>query len=214
MANHVWTRAQKKALRSLYKKHSYRECCEILNARYKLQLTPAIIKSATSRYKMLSGRSGRFEPGQISWNKGKRMAPNENSRRTQFKPGNMPQMWKPVGTETVRSDGYTWVKIAEPRTWKEKHRLIWEAAHGPIPKGYAVIFMDQDRSNFSLENLRLINRKYLSIVNKSCLLSHSAELTETGLIVAELKARTGAAKRKQKEEKAISASTNPFRALQ
>lgn len=37
---------------------------------------------------------------------------------------------KPVGTERKRADGYIWVKIAEPNTWKEKHVLLYESVHG------------------------------------------------------------------------------------
>lgn len=38
------------------------------------------------------------------------------------------------------------------------NRVIWEEAHGPVPEGYEVWFVDGDRTNFDLENLELRKR--------------------------------------------------------
>jgi len=67
---------------------------------------------------------------------------------------------KMIGTESIRRK-YIWVKVAEPNVWRMKHHLIWEAAFGPIPKGYLVIFADRDKSNFKLDNLIMISRLML-----------------------------------------------------
>ncbi len=64
----------------------------------------------------------------------------------------------PLGTEKVQNDGYIRVKVAEPSVWVFKHRLLWEEANGPIPEGHMVTFIDGDKSNFHLENLRLSTR--------------------------------------------------------
>ena len=63
----------------------------------------------------------------------------------------------PIGSERIKQDGgfkYVWVKVAHPNTWRLKHHLIWEAAHGPVPPNHRVFFLDGDQNNFSLGNLQ------------------------------------------------------------
>ncbi len=45
------------------------------------------------------------------------------------------------------------------------HVLVWEAAHGPVPKGHAVVFRDGDRANIRLDNLDLVTRRALMLRN-------------------------------------------------
>lgn len=60
-----------------------------------------------------------------------------------------------MGAERVTSAGFVQVKIAQPDCWKFKHLVVWEKAHGPLPEGRKIDFIDGDRQNISLENLRL-----------------------------------------------------------
>ena len=67
-----------------------------------------------------------------------------------------------VGTEKTQSDGYIMVKVAGIpgyRSWVYKHRLIWESHYGPCPKDHMICFLDNDKTNVSLDNLMAINRK-------------------------------------------------------
>lgn len=198
---HVWTAEQLALLRELYTKRPMRQCVDEFNQAFGLHLTLLQLRSAARNHKITCDRSGCFPKGNVSWNTGRKVPRSEQSVETQFKRGAMPHNYLPVGSERVSRDGYIEVKTADPRTWRAKHRLIWEAANGPIPKGYAVIFMDQDKTNLALDNLRLISRKYLAVVNKMGLLSQSAELTETGLLVARVKMAAGEAKSRAKEAK-------------
>jgi hypothetical protein len=111
----------------------------------------------------------RFRPGQVPPNKGLRrpgFGPGR-MKTTQFRKGGTPHTWVPVGTEVVDVDGYRKRKIADDRTrpsrfnWKFVHVLIWEAAHGPLPKGHAVVFKNGDRSDLRLENLERLSRRAL-----------------------------------------------------
>lgn len=54
--------------------------------------------------------------------------------------------------------GYVEVKVAEPRTWRLKHRVVWEEANGPIPAGCNVQFRNGNTQDVRLENLFLISR--------------------------------------------------------
>lgn len=64
---------------------------------------------------------------------------------------------KKPGSERRSGRGFQ-VKT-EAGLWRWKHYLIWEAANGPIPEGFILKFVDGDRKNLSLDNLRLVTRK-------------------------------------------------------
>lgn len=97
--------------------------------------------------------------------------------------------------------GYVDIKIADPNKWKGKHILIWEELHGPVPKGHAVIFADGNNRNFDPENLLLVSRKQLVRMNQRGLIQNDAELTKTGVIIADIYNKIGEAKRKSKERR-------------
>lgn len=116
---------------------------------------------------MLRGYEHRFKKGQESVNKGKRQQEFmsdeaiERSKSTRFKKGNIPHnAYTEDGIEKVRvSKGkpYIYVRIGLG-VWREKHRILWEAANGKIEKGYNIQFKDGNTLNCTLQNLYKINR--------------------------------------------------------
>jgi hypothetical protein len=91
-------------------------------------------------------RRTRIQPGQEPWNKGLpgSTGHHPNTRATQFKPGTMPHTWKPIGSYRV-IEGQVQVKVNDlpgPSAvrWHPVSRVVWEAAHGPIPDGHKVVF--------------------------------------------------------------------------
>lgn len=98
------------------------------------------------------GKESRFAKGHTPWNKGKpgSTGTHPNSRRTQFKKGEMTgaaqQNYVPIGTTRVTKYGMLERKvtddldIAPARRWVPVSRLVWEAAHGPIPPKHVVRF--------------------------------------------------------------------------
>jgi len=95
----------------------------------------------------------RFQKGQTPWNKGiKGSIPNNV---TSFKKGNLPHNTRNEGETRLDKEGYLLVKIAHKK-WIRKHRLIWEQAHGEIPKGYVLRIKDGNKENYSLDNMELI----------------------------------------------------------
>jgi len=119
------------------------------------------------------GAAYRFPPGHVPANKGLRRPGWHagNMRATQFKKGRKPQTWKPVGTEVLDDDGYLKRKVSDDRSrpsrfnWRYVHVLLWEAAHGPVPPGYALKFIDNDHGNVALNNLCLVSRADLARLN-------------------------------------------------
>ena len=192
-----YTPEEKEYMRSIVPGHSHKEIAAIFNARFEPAITASQAASFIKNNKLNTGRTGRFVKGQVSHNKGKKGISYPGMKPTQFKTGEMPHNHKPVGSETLRSDGYVWVKVEEPKKWRMKHVLIWEAANGPVPESHAVIFGDGNRQNFSLDNLILISRKQLVMLNKKGLIKTDAELTRTGIIIADLHIKIAERKRRK-----------------
>jgi len=82
------------------------------------------------------------------WNYGRK------SQGQPFQKGQRPWNWLPVGTERITSAGFIQVKVANPNRWRMKHQVVWEKAYGPLPAGQRIEFIDGDRQNVRLENLR------------------------------------------------------------
>jgi hypothetical protein len=95
----------------------------------------------------------------------------------------------PVGTVRIRTrhkrrgDRRAYVKVAEPGVWVLRARVVWEQAHGPIPRNVGIHHKDRNTLNDALENLELMNKS--QHVNE-----HRAEW-EAKRIAAVRKANTG-----------------------
>lgn len=140
----------------------------------------------------MNKETGRFEKGDIPPNKGfKRkewMSPESEAicKKTQFKKGHVPKNKKPIGSERISVDGYIEVKVSEKGRWALKHRIVYEQAHGKIPKGYVVVFADGNKLNLELDNLILVSRNELCRMNQNKLFTNDKELTKSGLVLVKL----------------------------
>lgn len=120
-----------------------------------------------------TGIEHRFKPGHQTWNKGKKgsTGTHENTRANHFKlgaiSGRAAKLEMPVGTLRVNRDGYLDRKIncipgPSSKRWRAVHRLVWEAAHGPVPAGHIVVFLPgrktTDPELITLDALELITR--------------------------------------------------------
>ncbi len=137
----------------------------MLNEKFGTDYTYKQIKSIKQNHKIHSGLTGQFEKGHKPWTKGKSIEeicykPDSYARwdSHHWYKGHRPYNAVPVGTETVDKYGYIKVKIAEPNAWEFKHRIIYEKAYGPIPKGMLVALIDGDKTNLSPENMMLIDQ--------------------------------------------------------
>lgn len=69
----------------------------------------------------------------------------------------------------TKKDGRIYYKMkADNGQWRTPGIVIWENTYGPIPKGYRIIYLNGDNSDFSLDNLYLTSNKlaYQVISNK------------------------------------------------
>lgn len=169
---------------------SRKEMAELLNETFRTNLTEEQIKTYCTNHKIRSNSDGRFKPGQRSFNKGLKqsdfMSPEaiERTKETRFKKGQSPNNYRPVGSERLSKDGYIEIKTADPGTWELKHRVVWEEEHGAVPDGYAILFLDQDRTNVTLDNLMLVKRTELVRINQKNNLVDSPEIN-TSIVLTE-----------------------------
>lgn len=186
----------KKFISEHYVGTGYQAMADLLNQTFGTSYTKGQMRAYYKNHKLDSGLRGYFQKGHIPFNKGTKGL-KQGGEQTQFKPGDRPWNYKPVGTERINTDGYVEIKIAAPNKWKGKHIIIWEEANGSVPKGHALIFADGNRLNVVLDNLILISRRELAVLNKRGLITNDAELTKTGVVVADVLLKIGERKRKK-----------------
>lgn len=171
--NWNWTPQQDEMLERLYPTTSNSELAEIIGK------TPgAIMTRANKRgihktkefLKSILPTVSRFKKGHTPYNKGKKIDEFmsqerlEKWKKTQYKKGNKPMNYLPIGTE-VEVSGYIYVKVDDKPNvrrydnWKLKHRLLWESVNGEIPTGYNIQFKDGNPKNITIENLYIISQK-------------------------------------------------------
>ena len=168
------------------------EITRLFNKKFGTKRTEIAIQQQRCKYGFKTDARYYWQKGHTPWNKGKKGMSYEGMEATQFKPGNRPHTWVPVGSEVITKDGYTKIKVAEPNKWRLKHRVIWEKHHGrPVPPGHAVIFGDGNRCNFDPDNLILVSRAQLAMLNKNRLIQGNADLTRTGVVIADIYQKIG-----------------------
>lgn len=150
------------------------------------------------------GARFRFQKGHVPANKGLRRpgwAPGDMSR-TQFvkgvRRGVAIKLYKSIGSERISKDGYLQRKVNDDlplqRRWRGVHLILWEAAHGPLPKGHAITFRNGDKTDIRLDNLECITRRALmarnSVHNLPQPLAHTVQLL--GALTRQIRKRTHA----------------------
>lgn len=207
MVGHKYTDEEHKFLQSFIPGHTYKEIIEAYNSRFEDNLTFSRLKGYIGNHKLNTGKTGRFEKGHTPANKGTHPRTVGRMGETQYKKGNLPHNTKPIGYERLSRDGYIEVKIAmrpsdtdDGHNFVGKHRLVWEKAHGPIPKGHKIIFLDGDKQNCSIENLTLVSNAELLQMTRRGLKTENAELTKTGVLIARAGVITNKLNKRKKDK--------------
>ena len=174
-----------------YGKYS-KELAEMFNQHFNTNITAKEISYFRRNHKLNSGLTGQFKKGNVAHNKGKKQIEYmsqesiERTKKTRFKIGNKPKNYRPVGSERITRDGYTEIKVKDPNKWELKHRLIYKQHYGEIPKGHNVIFADRNIQNFDINNLVLVSKAEMLILNKNKLIFEDKELTKVGVNIAKV----------------------------
>ena len=210
---HRWSDAERARLAEVAPGRSHAEIRAIMTAEFGDHYGGKRISAALKRYGIRTGLTGRFEKGMVPHNKGKSWDEygtpegHERSRATCFKAGEVhgPEGHvKPIGYERVDSkDGYPWVKVKDtPQgnvpgsfndNFKLTHNVVWEAAHGPIPKSTVIVFADGDKRNFDVGNLVAVPRELWCVICHRHIAYWDAESLQTAMLIAKVdKARYSA----------------------
>ena len=187
MTKHTWTAADDALLHKHFAERTAAELAQMIGvgirAVYARTQRLGLRKSAewiaeTARQRTKqpdhASQPHRFKPGIIPWNKGIKFTSGGRSGEYRFKPGHertgrAVDLWQPVGTLRINCDGYLKRKVNDDRPfyrrWRAEHLCVWEAANGPLPPGFAVVFRDGDKMNTALDNLECISRRELMLRN-------------------------------------------------
>lgn len=103
------------------------------------------------------------------------------------------------GDVSKKKDDYQYIKMADG-TWKLYHHYLWEQAHGPIPPGHMVTFLDGNIKNTDLSNLALISRTEQMHLVKDNLRFENPELTKTGILITKVKIATGKKQKRRRSD--------------
>lgn len=201
MYGHKYTDEEKAFMKEFVPGHSYAEIQKAFIEKFGWEITIGQVNSYIGNHHLNTGRTGCFEKGHVPSNKGKKMsaAVYEKAKGTMFRKGHTPHNYRPVGSERINRDGYIEVKVKDPKTWKLKHRLVWEAAYGEIPKDSIVIFRDGDKQNIDLDNLIMIKKSVNAVLNHTGMASCAGEVKESAIKLAELKIETSKARKRRKQ---------------
>jgi len=107
-------------------------------------------------------KTGQFRPGMVPWNKG--LKGICSSPGTCFKKGIVPVNKMPIGTVRIRfhrkcNDLRAWIKVAEPRKWRELAKVVWETEWGrSVPPRGIIHHADGNTMNDNPVNLVLLTR--------------------------------------------------------
>lgn len=180
---------------------SYKDLTDMFNKQFELEISERAMISLAFIRGLKNGRDTKlnkgweptqFKKGHVPANKGTH---DGGWEPTQFKKGHRPHNHRPVGSERISVDGYSEIKVAEPKKWRMKHVVIWEAANGPVPKNHVIIFGDMNKQNLTIDNLILISRQSLVRMNQNGLIKNDIELTKTGIVIADIYIKIGERKR-------------------
>lgn len=193
----MYTPEQMQFIRDNYAGRSVAELTAMFNITFGTERTWQQIKTFVHNRGIVSGRTGQFEKGQISWNKGVKGYMGANA--TSFKKGSVPPNRRPLWSERIDSKyGFILIKVPErnphtgfPTRYKHKHVWVWEQANGAVPEGHAVVFKDSNKLNCELGNLMLLTRAELLTLNLHGYKEMPIELKPTILSIAKIEAKAG-----------------------
>jgi len=167
------TKQEKEYFKKIVKGHTTDEIIELFNKKFNRVLTKGQVKNYKRKYKLTSGIDTKFKKGQKATGK-------------PFKKGNIPHNKKENLYEFISTDGYTYVKIDDNK-FIQKQRYLYQKYKGEIPKGYSVMFLDQDKTNFELENLILVEDNIMKSTIGTRQMTKNKDINKTLILISKLK---------------------------
>lgn len=188
-----------------YKGKDNIQLANLLNEEFNLNTNADRVSNIKANLKRRKGidlttgiNNGGYKKGHVPANKGTKGLTGAN--KTSFKKGNIPYNHREIGEERITKDGYTMIKVRDGhlnKNWELKHRWLYEKHYGKIPDGYNLIFLDGNKQNIELSNLKLVSRSEDLIMNRNNLFSTDKEITNSGTLIAKVIDTTNKIKNKE-----------------
>ena len=140
-----WLETDLEALRTLYPNTNNVELGALLGRTVRAISVQAVKLGLRKSKPFMDQHPTRFKPGLVPWNKGAEYHPGGRCAETQFKPGQRPHTWVPIGSHRLDKTGTLQRKVSDDpggphKRWRSVHELVWVEHHGPVPKGHVVVF--------------------------------------------------------------------------
>ena len=188
-SRYKWTNTELDYLRQIVKDRYIFEIAELMSIKFNYEFRKSQIKSIMAKHKITNNMKNKVPKGTEPWNKNLKIG---NSHIHNL---------KNTGDEYISSSsGFTMIKLDNPTRWVQKHRYLYEQTFGEIPKDKVLIFLDGNKQNLNLDNLKCITRKQLIKMNQNKLFYNNAELTEAGSELANLMLKINEAKRRENKK--------------
>lgn len=184
----LFTDEQEKFIKENVKGILVADLTDLVNETFGTSYTVSQVRNLKNRRRWSSGLTTHFEKGHKPFNKGLKqtdyMAAEqiEKTKATRFKKNSAPPNWKEIGSTRISKEGYLQIKVSDlkgNKNYKAYHRIVYEKHHGvKIKEDEAVVFLDQNRMNFNIDNLKLVKRRELGKFNKEYAKMKHPELNE------------------------------------
>lgn len=195
--NNKYTKTQFGFLKK-YHKLPRQELTNMFNDKFNLNISKKAIAGVCKRKGWLRDKEHwHYQKGNIPQNKGTKGLMKANC--TSFKQGNISHNKRAIGSERVTKDGYIEIKVGEPNKWKLKHIYLWEYKNGKLPPKHCLVFLDHNKQNCAIDNLRLVHKFENLIFNRKKYANYNKSLTPMLRNIAALEYQIR--KRKRKENK-------------
>ena len=171
MSKRLLTDEQLEYLKENYRGRTTQELADLMNKQFGTNFTVKQLQTFKKHNGFSSGVNTRFKKGILNeYNKDK---------------------LKDVGDTFIsKKDGYHYIKLDNGK-WVKKQRYLYEQAHGvKLPTRMRVIFLDGDKNNFDIDNLKAVDSRTILMAKNKHLFTSDKETTETGLLVSELILKT------------------------
>lgn len=168
-----WTKADLATLRKLYPEMSGPAVAERMGRGLPSIKNQAVKLGLRKSDAYFAGKPGAFKAGHKPWNKDKpgSTGTHPNCRKSWFKAGHLggqaARNYQRTGSLRIKDDLLERKVSDDPkltacRKWRAVHRMVWEAANGPVPRGHVVVFKPGRKthieSEITLDRVELITR--------------------------------------------------------
>lgn len=165
MKKYKYTQEEIEYLKSIFYGRYCNEIIELYKNKFNKDITKKQLYAFKRTYDVKNGLSNEFRKGKLN----------------PFPPS-------PIGHERISyKNGLKRVRIkVADNKWVEKSRYIYEQHYGKIPEDCNIIFLDGNRDNYNIDNLKCITKSEHRVIAGHCLYFQDKELNKASIDVAKL----------------------------